>query len=82
MLYKKKLDTCIDTNGIKIGVQLWRSRRDLNPRYPFGVHTISSRARYDHFDTAPNMVFSCELRYHTLFEGKCQENFFILLSVS
>ena len=31
----------------------WRSRRDLNPRYPFGVHTISSRARYDHFDTAP-----------------------------
>ena len=32
---------------------LWRSRRDLNPRYPFGVHTISSRARYDHFDTAP-----------------------------
>ena len=32
----------------------WRSRRDLNPRYPFGVHTISSRARYDHFDTAPN----------------------------
>ena len=34
----------------------WRSRRDLNPRYPFGVHTISSRARYDHFDTAPYSV--------------------------
>ena len=34
----------------------WRSRRDLNPRYPFGVHTISSRARYDHFDTAPYLV--------------------------
>ena len=36
----------------------WRSRRDLNPRYPFGVHTISSRARYDHFDTAPCGLFS------------------------
>ena len=35
------------------GISFWRSRRDLNPRYPFGVHTISSRARYDHFDTAP-----------------------------
>ena len=36
----------------------WRSRRDLNPRYPFGVHTISSRARYDHFDTAPYLCCS------------------------
>ena len=36
----------------------WRSRRDLNPRYPFGVHTISSRARYDHFDTAPCLRLS------------------------
>ena len=43
-------------NSIKITVDLWRSRRDLNPRYPFGVHTISSRARYDHFDTAPYSV--------------------------
>ena len=55
-LCKKKLDTNQDTHCIKIGVQLWRSRRDLNPRYPFGVHTISSRARYDHFDTAPYSV--------------------------
>ena len=37
----------------KVDAFFWRSRRDLNPRYPFGVHTISSRARYDHFDTAP-----------------------------
>ena len=28
MLYKKKLDTCFDTHGIKIGVQLWRRVRD------------------------------------------------------
>ncbi len=39
-----------------VGVVLWRSRRDLNPRYPFGVHTIASRARYDHFDTAPGQL--------------------------
>ena len=32
----------------------WRSRRDSNPRYAFDVHTISSRARYDLFDTTPN----------------------------
>ena len=23
----------------------WRRRRDSNPRYPFGVYTISNRAR-------------------------------------
>ena len=34
----------------------WRSRRDSNSRYAFGVHTISSRARYDHFDTTPYSV--------------------------
>ena len=44
---------------------IWRSRRDLNPRYPFGVHTISSRARYDHFDTAPWVRRSCRLAYNT-----------------
>ena len=47
-----------DTFRILITVIIWRSRRDLNPRYPFGVHTISSRARYDHFDTAPYLVVS------------------------
>ena len=29
----------------------WRSGRDLNPRAAFDGNTISSRARYDHFDT-------------------------------
>ena len=29
----------------------WRSGRDSNPRTAFDRHTISSRARYDHFDT-------------------------------
>ena len=34
----------------------WRSGRDSNPRYAFDVHTISSRARYDRFDTTPYSV--------------------------
>ena len=54
------------------GFVLWRSRRDLNPRYPFGVHTISSRARYDHFDTAPWVRHSCRLAYDTTTDLICQ----------
>ena len=38
------------------GFSLWRSGRDSNPRYAFDVHTISSRARYDRFDTTPSSV--------------------------
>ena len=30
---------------------IWRSGRDLNSRAAFDGNTISSRARYDHFDT-------------------------------
>ena len=41
----------IHRNSIKITVDLWRSGRDSNPRTAFDRHTISSRARYDHFDT-------------------------------
>ena len=31
----------------------WRRRRDLNPRYPFGVYTISNRARSASYATSP-----------------------------
>ena len=55
----------------RMGFSFWRSRRDLNPRYPFGVHTISSRARYDHFDTAPCGVVS-RLTYDTPYFSICQ----------
>ena len=34
----------------------WRSGRDSNPRTAFDRHTISSRARYDRFDTTPSLV--------------------------
>ena len=44
----------------------------MNPRYPFGVHTISSRARYDHFDTAPCVGRSCRLAYDTIIDRFCQ----------
>ena len=36
----------------------WRSRRDSNPRAAFDGYTISSRARYDHFDTTPYSIDS------------------------
>ena len=61
-----------ETPSIRMGFYFWRSRRDLNPRYPFGVHTISSRARYDHFDTAPWMRLSCRLAYNTPTASICQ----------
>ena len=32
-------------NSIEIKVDLWRRRRDLNPRTPYGCYTISNRAR-------------------------------------
>ena len=34
----------------------WRSGRDLNPRAAFDGNTISSRARYDHFDTTAYFI--------------------------
>ena len=46
----------VHRNFNKITVDFWRSRRDSNPRTAFDRHTISSRARYDHFDTAPYSV--------------------------
>ena len=33
----------------------WRSGRDSNPRTAFDRHTISNRARYDHFDTTAHI---------------------------
>ena len=72
MLYKKKLDTCFDTNGIKIGVQLWRRRRDLNPRYPFGVYTISNRARSASYATSPYRPLLQPPVYITAFKPVCQ----------
>lgn len=37
----------------------WRSGRDLNPRAAFDDNTISSRARYDHFDTTAYEIALC-----------------------
>ena len=35
----------------------WRRRRDLNPRYPFGVYTISNRARSASYATSPSRCY-------------------------
>ena len=40
----------------------WRRRWDSNPRDPCGSKLISSRSRYDHFDTSPYMTASLLLR--------------------
>ena len=32
----------------------------FEPTVPFLVHSISSRGRYNHFDTSPNIFFSSE----------------------
>ena len=45
---------------------VWRSRRDSNSRAAFGDYTISSRARYDHFDTTPYSLGLCDsIDYYT-----------------
>ena len=41
---------------IGCGISIWRSGRDLNPRAAFDDNTISSRARYDHFDTTASIL--------------------------
>ena len=48
MLYKKKLDTCFDTHGIKIGVQLWRRRRDLGHYGVAGIETGGKQVSAGH----------------------------------
>ncbi len=50
-------------------VYLWRRRRDLNPRYPFGVYTISNRARSASYATSP---CAFQPAYHTSRGGICQ----------
>ena len=47
---------------IFLRVPFWRSGRDSNPRTAFDRHTISSRARYDRFDTTPWHHRFCHFR--------------------
>ena len=50
------------TRRIYTVLLLWRSGRDSNPRTAFDRHTISSRARYDRFDTTPWHHRFCHFR--------------------
>lgn len=65
-LYKKKLDTNQDTHSIKIGVQLWCERRDLNP---YGITTRPSNVRVCRFRHSRRSVLNrclCSLRTLTI----------------
>ena len=45
----------------------------MNPRYPFGVYTISNRARSASYATSPCCDRYCsQLEYITLFDSICQ----------
>ena len=62
-----------ETTSLWMWFFLWRRRRDLNPRYPFGVYTISNRARSASYATSPCCDRYCsQLEYITLFDSICQ----------
>ncbi len=56
-------------NHCGYGDFLWRSGRDLNPRAAFDDNTISSRARYDHFDTTAYSCCDNSIDYYSKFSG-------------
>ena len=65
-----------------MGVVLWRRRRDLNPRYPFGVYTISNRARSASYATSPYCDRDCSQPvYNTLFTAVCQPLILLLRNI-
>ena len=55
----------------------WRSGRDSNPRAAFDDNTISSRARYDLFDTTAYSL-SADRQHRLLYQNldRCQDIFF------
>lgn len=56
----------------------WRRRRDSNPRAAHHGNTISSRARYDHFDTSPACLLKC--RKGSIFANK--SHYFHIIRIS
>ena len=47
----------------------------MNPRYPFGVYTISNRARSASYATSPCTLSCSQLAYITAFLSICQVYF-------
>ena len=69
-----------NTNPFGLVFFFWRRRRDLNPRYPFGVYTISNRARSASYATSPyhlQFVSRSRLAYNTSCFAICQALFYI-----
>ena len=62
-------------NDMSKHVVFWRRRRDLNPRYPFGVYTISNRARSASYATSPCDQACARLGYNTASVRICQALF-------
>ena len=62
---------------IYFGHSRWRSGRDSNPRAAFDDNTISSRARYDLFDTTAYSL-SADRQRRLLYQNldRCQDIFF------
>ena len=60
-LYRFKSREKVKKNTTRLGGVFWRRRRDLNPRYPFGVYTISNRARSASYATSPYAVVSLDI---------------------
>ena len=71
----------VHRNSIKITVDLWRSRRDSNPWTAFDRHTISSRARYDLFDTAPYaiLILRGKISFHIIPDFRAIVKYFLSL---
>ena len=56
---------------------LWRRRRDLNPRYPFGVYAISNRARSATTRLLHKICLRAQLAYNTTYAIFCQALFLL-----
>ena len=56
-----------------VDVLTWRSGRDSNPRAAYDRHTISSRARYDLFDTTAQEIWEVNETYYSQLPLSCQD---------
>ena len=63
------------------GSFFWRRRRDLNPRYPFGVYAISNRARSATTRLLHKICLRAQLAYNTTYAIFCQALFLLFLGL-
>ncbi len=75
-VYSNPFFLCAKKRDALCRLFFWRSGRDLNPRAAFDGNTISSRARYDHFDTTAYSL-GCSKTAYLLYQNSfnCQAIF-------